>query len=291
LVEDGEGFRLELSGLGTGNGASPLAGLRSRLDPARLLAQGVADPGEVPDPALAAAAQSGIWSNPAFLGIVDDLLLRAPCLCCYRTSRRAVAEEADQQIGLFLRYYAQHSHEGSNAFYRALGCLCRDATAAEAALVGRHPRGGAFENSPAPPPGLAAAQRAAHSACQLPGLAALAVPHPLAGEGGAGVLSAEGVALLFCSTPEARRLLRRLSRESARRGLSLATRALAGADGFVPRFLGRYYAVEFHAQPRGAAPAEAPAAAWAALAAATARVGEKSRASAGERRAADAREG
>ena len=236
----------------------------------------MADAAQVSDASLEAAARGGVWGNPAFLSIVDDLLLRAPCLCCYRTCHRAVAEEADRQIGLFLRYYSPRGHEKTNAFYRALGSLGRDATAAEAALAGRHPLEGPYENVPAPPPAVAEALKAARALSQPPGLTALAIPHPL-GDGWAGLLAEEGVALLLCSTPEARRALRVLARECQRRGLALATRALAGSEGVVPRFLGRYYAVEFHPAarpPPAAATSATPPGAWAAWAATGAAVAQ-----------------
>jgi len=245
-------FYLDITRLGTcprgehgGGDPAYIAALRGRLEPERLAANGIDAPERISDEALAAAAGGGILGNPAFLDIVDDLLVRAHCLHCYHTTNRRDAEEGDQQIALFLRYYSQAGYEGSNGFYRQLGVLCRDATAAEAALIARHPREGPYGNSPSPSEEEEAARVAAGAVSRAPGLAAIHAAHPPAG--GGGLLAAAGLAFWLCSTPEARRFLRQLAREARRRGLALTTRAAAGgASPVAPRFRSRYYEIEFH---------------------------------------------
>ncbi len=240
-------FYLDLERLGRGGGADPayLIELRCRLEPERLASNGIHDPEAISDEALASAAEGGIVGNPAFLDIVDDILVRAHCLHCYHTTDRRRAEEGDQQITNLLKYFSQEGYEGSNGFYRQLGALCRDATAAEAALIARHPRGGPYDNSPPPSEEEEAARVAAGAVSRAPGLAAIHAAHPPAG--GGGLLAAAGLAFWLCSTPEARRFLRQLAREARRRGLALTTRAAAGgASPVAPRFRSRYYEIEFH---------------------------------------------
>jgi hypothetical protein len=240
-------FYLNLERLGGAGWANPayLAELRGRLEPERLASNGIHALAAISDEALAAAAEGGIVGNPAFLDIVDDILVRAHCLHCYHTTDRRRAEEGDQQIGLFLRYFSQAGYEGSNGFYRQLGALCRDATAAEAALIARHPREGPYDNSPTPSEEEEAARAAAAMVSRAPGLAAIVAVHWPAGA--EGLLAARGLAFWLCSTPEARRFLRGLAREVRRRGLALTTRAAVGGGPLLaPRFRARYYALEFH---------------------------------------------
>jgi hypothetical protein len=231
--------------------AERLAAARQRLDRARLESFGQ---GEAPsDAELAAALTGGLFGNPAFQDIVDDLLVRQHCLCCYSAPRRAQAERADARLALLVSYFVQEDYESSNAFYRALAALGRDLTPAEAAQVQAHPREGPYDTRPPPRGAEGAALRAAGAFARTPGLGGLHAYHPhLAGEeagAGAGVLAAAGLGLWLCSTAEARRYLRRLAREARKRGVVLATRLVAGEwGGFVPRFRLRYYSVDFHGE-------------------------------------------
>lgn len=241
--------------------AEYIAAVRQRLDPRRLRDCGYAGGAAgVSDEAVAAAVTGGIVTNPAFLDIVDGLLARAPCLCCYSTRSRARAAEAEGQILLLAGYYAQASYEASTAFYRVLGSLLRDISPAEAAAVRRfHARGGGGEEGPTE----RAAREGASALSRLPGVCAVHLAHPPArrasaaaagGPAEAGLLAGGGVALCVYSTPEGRKALRGLGKACKARGLTLTTQVATGASYgfFCLRHKLRLYALECHPAPGGA---------------------------------------
>lgn len=239
-------------------GAEYLRRVRGRLDPPRLRdLRGAA----LGDDTLAAAVISGIVANPEFLDIVDGLLVRASCLCCYRATTRRRAEEAERQIRTLLGYYSQESYEQSNGFYRLLCALLRDATRGEVQLVPRHGAAGAD--------GAAGAAGAAVAALGRAGICAVtfthAPHHTLYGAVWAAesppLLATAGISFGVYSTPEGRRALRRLGKLCRAAGLTLSTRiaADAGYGFFCLRHKLRVYAVEVcAARPAGAAD-DAPA--------------------------------
>lgn len=251
--------------------AAYLSGIRRGLDPRRLRDCGY-DGGaaEIDDATLAVAVTGGIVTNPAFLAIVDDLLVRASCLCCYYTRQRSKAADAEGQILLLLDYYAQGSYESSTAFYRVLSSLLRDISAAEADMVCLHTRQGPrdpLEEEPAP--AVAAARAGARALSRVPGVCAISVGHPPArpstifASGGwveVGLLAGGGAALCVYSTPEGRKLLRILGKACKVRGLTLTTRIATSInyEYFCLRHKLRLYALECHAPGTPGADGETP---------------------------------
>lgn len=223
--------------------ADYLSGVRRRLEERRLRDCGYAgEPGEIGDGVLSAAVMAGIVGNPAFLDIVDDLLVRVPCLCCCYTANRARAEDAEKQIRTLLGYYSQDSYERSNAFYRVLCGLLRDTTAAEADMIANHTARGPQDHAAAELKGAEASARALVDALnRREGVCALYTRHDkpstlyaaTQGPGWTetGLLAAEGLAIGIYSTAEGRKFLRHLGKACKPAGLTLTTR-LATSEGF-----------------------------------------------------------
>lgn len=226
-------------------GAEYLTDLRRRLDERRLRDFGFeGSPAALADETLLAAVTSGIVANPAFLDIVDGELVRAACFCCYYTRSRAQAESVERQIRLFLGYFSQESYESSNAFYRLLCGLARDAPAGEVGAMAGHAAEGPQDHQRARSEGAPfEAQAAAEAMSRRAGVCAAAAAHPA---GGAGLLAAAGVALWVYSTPEARKHLRRLAQACKPLGLALTTRLVA--PPLTLRFKLRVHALECHGE-------------------------------------------
>ena len=244
--------------------ATYVSNLRRGLDPRQLRDCGYdGEIAKIDDAALAVAVTGGIVTNPAFLDIVDDLLVRASCLCCYYTRSRAKAENAEEQIRLLLGYFSQASYEGSNAFHRVLCGLLRDISGAEADMSGHHVHQGprdhrAEETGPveaAARAGVAALNRGrgicAVYVCHAPGTRPSTMFSGTQGAGWAetGVLAREGLALCVYSTPEGRKLLRRLGKACKAAGLTLTTRVATSEsyEFFCLRHKLRLYVLECHA--------------------------------------------
>ena len=245
--------------------AAYLSALRGRLDPRRLRDFGFEEPpAAIDDAVLAVAATGGIVTNPAFLDIVDDLLVRSSCMCCYYTRSRSRAGDAEDQIRLLLGYYAQASYETSTAFYRILSGLLRDISPAEAAMISYHVLQGPQDHrAEALGPADQAAHDGAAALCRIRGVCAVHVSHARAlgaDWAEAGILSGAGVALCVYSTAEGRKLLRRLGKVCKAAGLTLTTRVAtsSGYGFFCLRHKLRLYAPECHAPPKGLAGAQAP---------------------------------
>ena len=245
-------YRLCPDRLATGAGQT-LADLRAQLDPARLESFGI-PAANVTDEVLAAAAQSGILANPAFLDIVDSHLAYSGCLCCSTARNRAAAAAAEGHIRTLQAYYDQASYQASGAYYRLLGALARDVHATEGAMAVRARRRRGDDSPdlpggsrPASGTGSAAAREAVAALNRAPGLYAVSAAGHRPGP--PGVLAGSGQALWLYSTPEARRYLRRLARDANAAGLSLTTRVAVGAPEFLAlRHKHRAFRLEFHGE-------------------------------------------
>jgi len=245
--------------------AGHVGAIRARLDKRRLQDCGyLGRVAEIDDAAIAAAAVSGVVGNPAFLGIVDSLLVRAACLCCYYTRSQARAENAERQVWTLLGYFAQSSYETSNAFYRALAGLLRDASPAEAAMVARH-EAGLRELTAGSGPAEAQARAWVRAVNRRRRVCAACTFHPqgsflyrAAQASEPGLLASAGVALCVYSTPEGRRLLRRIGKACKAAGLTLATRIATsgGYEFFCLRYKLRAYVLEVYPAVNGSAAAQ-----------------------------------
>jgi len=252
--------------------AAYISALRKGLDLRRLRDCGYEGTvAEIDDAAIAATATGGIVTNAAFLDIVDDVLFRSSCLCCYYTRSRARAADAEEQIWLLLGYYTQASYESSTAFYRVLCGLLRDISASEADMIAHHVTQGARDHRA---DALSPADQAAHDGAamlsRVRGICAILVGRPpgtlYAGSDGggwteAGILSGAGVSLCVYSTPEGRKLLRRLGKACKAAGLTLTTRIATSSayEFFCLRHKLRLYALEVHRSAPPPADCDPPA--------------------------------
>jgi hypothetical protein len=64
------------------------------------------------------ADRCGIVTCPAFLGVVDDLLQPAPCLCCCRAPTRDAARRASEQFTQVVSYFSQDSYTAAGSHRR-----------------------------------------------------------------------------------------------------------------------------------------------------------------------------
>lgn len=193
------------------------------------------------DDVLAAAAISGLVSNPAFLDIVDDQLVRAACFCCYYTRSHRRAVEVANQLQTILRYYSQESYLSSNAFLRVICSLTRDLYPAEERQVQDHIRRGQrdpFDADSQLPRFRVQMRDKVYRLSREAGLPALHSDHLF----GPCTKSCLPVSFWLYSSQNTRRFIRCLSRAAKAHGLTI-TVAIATSSVFALRFKHRVYAL------------------------------------------------
>lgn len=193
---------------------------------------------DISDAALAVAVMGGLVSNPAFLDIIDDLLIRESCLCCYYTMRRSQAVDAEKQIRIVLQYYSQDAYENSNSFYRLLCGLLRDIYTGEGRAIVSHQTNGPMDAGASSSSAVKTAIAALNKVTDVYAIStAHANPSQLYGAthgtgwSEPGLLGAAGIAICIYSTAGGRKVLRRMGKLCQKANLTLATR-VATSSGY-----------------------------------------------------------
>lgn len=219
--------------------AEYLQELRGRLNQRTLQDYGYDSPiDDIADSALAVAVMGGLVTNPAFLDIVDDLLIRDSCLCCYYTRKRPQAVAAEKQIRIVLQYYSQDAYEKSNSFYRLLCGLLRDIYPGEGRTIINHKNNGPRDPGASSDEEVGAATETLNESSDVYAVYTVhANPSQLygathgAGWSEPGLLGSAGIAMCVYSTAGGRKILRRLGGLCREAKLTLATR-IATSPGY-----------------------------------------------------------
>jgi hypothetical protein len=210
----------------------------------------------------ASALLHRVAASPAFYLAVDGLT-PAHCLCCYGTENKQVARAVDAQLATVAKSVgAAVAAETPGGAERAWEEMGRDMTLPEVAAARAHAKACAEVPDAAAQPEIGRARRLTLALGKFDGVAAAYS----ACEECVGSL---GVSLWVYSTPEARKLARRLAKRVERAGFRLTARGAPPMPA--ARFMRRRQVFELHRHEGapdvgGAPPARgATAAAWDAL--------------------------